>query len=631
MDFWEFLLQQEGDRSWQPIESPTLEIPEGRYRIVARTTRLNTPLEIKITQQDSDSPTRRIQKRAAKTNDQGLVVILPYTRLEPGAWELRCTGDLMEDLLGTSWTHTLQLQTQPIELDAPSPDSPLVESPDLEPSAADSPPEPQTASETTALTEVHTFCLQIPQDTWMIQKDQPLTIAGSIATLENTASHSAPLSHLRIRLFDPQNSKMLFDQSYPIQPHHTLPSPFSCELTLPENAPTYLVLGELALYGVPQPNELPPVLATQAFNVTTELLELLESIANDSPDLPLPPQATVPNEAKLADLDLSFFNIPPVTQTLFKFENSEQNILPPQIHSPVANATKVYRLDLPSFTPEGERILPPEPKAEIPPAPEAPPEASPELPSEPQEEPVIAAIPELLEEQAPSQPLELVDELTGDWDEDWEIADDGTLNWRQTQSPTPATPEDHAFRSLNLQDRFINRLQTLATDPEIADWLREPTAIVPTNPIDREIVVDDESEEEPFLEPSFAQSTAQSTDPIPVPHIEVPKGELISGQPLNVIVRLPKSATRVYAKLWVRDRQLRVLIEGPRWLIDFKPDGFGALKAQTAITLPLGCMDVQFEAIAIDMTTQDESDRAIVSRAVISPELSALSLEELDV
>jgi hypothetical protein len=96
-------------------------------------------------------------------------------------------------------------------------------------------------------------------------------------------------------------------------------------------------------------------------------------------------------------------------------------------------------------------------------------------------------------------------------------------------------------------------------------------------------------------------------------------------------VRLPKSATRVYAKLWVRDRQLRVLIEGPRWLIDFKPDGFGALKAQTAITLPLGCMDVQFEAIAIDMTTQDESDRAIVSRAVISPELSALSLEELDV
>jgi hypothetical protein len=227
------------------------------------------------------------------------------------------------------------------------------------------------------------------------------------------------------------------------------------------------------------------------------------------------------------------------------------------------------------------------------------------------------------------QPLELVDELTGDWDEDWEIAADGTLNWRQTQAAAPATPEDHAFRSLNLQDRFINRLQTLATDPEIADWLREPAAIVSINPIDREIVVDDDFYPE---QPLATSSTfALSSDSLPVPHIEVPKGELISGQPLNLIVRLPKSATRVYAKLWVRDRQLRVLIEGPRWLIDFKPDGFGALKAQTVVTLPLGCMDVQFEAIAIDMTTQDESDRAIVSRTVTSPELSALSLEELDV
>jgi hypothetical protein len=614
MDFWEFLLQQEGDRSWQPIESPTLEIPEGRYRVVARTTRLNTPLEIKTTQQDPDSPTRRIQKRAAKTNDQGLVVIIPYTRLQPGAWELRCTGDLMEDLLGTSWTHTLQLQVHPtLAASAQQHELPTPE------------PEPQTP-EPTALSEIHTLCLHLPQDTWVTQKDQPLTITGTIATQENTTSHTIPLSHLRLRLFDPQNSKMLFDQSYPIPPHHTLPSPFSCELTLPENAPTYLVLGELALYGTAQPNELPPVLATHPFNLTTELLELLESIANDSPDLPLPPQATIPNEAKLADLDLSFFNIPPVTQTLFKFENSEQNILPPQIHTPAADSTKVHRLDLPSFTPEGDRILPPEPKTELPPAPqEEPPIVEPPPIAEtPNPEPQT---PEPLEEQSPPQPLELIDELTGDWDEDWEIAADGTLNWRQTQPPTPATPEDHAFRSLNLQDRFINRLQTLATDPEIADWLREPTAIVPTNPIDREIVVDDDLDEEQTIEPTFAQST----EPIPVPHIEVPKGELISGQPFNVIVRLPKSATRVYAKLWVRDRQLRVLIEGPRWLIDFKPDGFGALKAQTAITLPLGCMDVQFEAIAIDMTTQDESDRAIVSRAVISPELSALSLEELDV
>jgi len=95
-------------------------------------------------------------------------------------------------------------------------------------------------------------------------------------------------------------------------------------------------------------------------------------------------------------------------------------------------------------------------------------------------------------------------------------------------------------------------------------------------------------------------------------------------------VKLPKSDTRIYAKLWIRDRQLRVLIESPRWLIDFKPDGFGALKAQTTVTLPLGCMEVQFEAIAIEMTHQSESQKTIVHRSVISPELSAVSLEELD-
>jgi hypothetical protein len=117
---------------------------------------------------------------------------------------------------------------------------------------------------------------------------------------------------------------------------------------------------------------------------------------------------------------------------------------------------------------------------------------------------------------------------------------------------------------------------------------------------------------------------------VPAPQLEVPIGELISGQQTHVTMRLPKSAARVYAKLWVRDRQLRILIEGPRWLIDFKPDGFGALKAQTTVTLPLGCLEVQFEAIAIEMTSQSESDRTIVCRSVISPELSALSREELD-
>lgn len=745
MEFWEFLLQQEGDRSWLPLESANVEILEGRYRIVARSSRPNTILEIKVTQPDPDEmpSSRRIQKRSGKTNPQGLVVIMPFTRLQPGDWELRCTGDLMDDMLGNGWSQTVHLQVLPIELDfgwqdddfteatvtgAESvtraegtafylePDSTLdIDTPSNSPSEVLVPPielpverpvaaiasseilvenppvlaqVPEAAAieefQTTELqpteteftetqsteaiavispAEIQTLCLVLPQETWVAQRNQSLTLTGTIAPLEESAGLSPPqLGQLRIRLFDPQNSKLLFDHYYSVQEDRTLPIPFACELSLPTNSPIYLMLGELALYGIAESGKLPPVLATQSFNVTTELHELLETIANNfpNPDLALPPQATVPKEAQLAKVDLSFFNIPPVTQTVLKFQSSDQNFLPPQLHPKLhpklhsqqqpTHLAKTQRLDLPSFSTNGTE------SSDRPPT-------NPEETAQTQEiivldtaviaeivanisnpakveaansadHAIVKAAPEAPSAQetaiapaAEQAPIERVDELIGDWDEDWEIAADGTLYGRQTQRKEPASAEERAFQSLNLQNRFLNRLQTLATDPEISDWLREPTPPNPANSINQEIVVDDDKPALAKTNPVF--SFSQASEPVPIPQVEVPAGELIAGQPINITVRLPKSAARIYAKLWVRDRQLRILIENPRWLIDFKPDGFGALKAQTVVTLPLGCMEVQFEAIAIEMTSQSESQRTIVCCSVISPELSVLSLEEL--
>ena len=37
MENWEFLLQKQGDKSWLPLESPTVEILEGQYRLASRT------------------------------------------------------------------------------------------------------------------------------------------------------------------------------------------------------------------------------------------------------------------------------------------------------------------------------------------------------------------------------------------------------------------------------------------------------------------------------------------------------------------------------------------------------------------------------------------------------------------
>ena len=102
MEYWEFLLQKEGDRSWLPLESPNVEILEGRYRVVARSSRKNSNVEVRIVHQATIEvpPKRRTQQRSNRTNADGLVVVIPYTTLKPGTWELNCSGDLMSELMG---------------------------------------------------------------------------------------------------------------------------------------------------------------------------------------------------------------------------------------------------------------------------------------------------------------------------------------------------------------------------------------------------------------------------------------------------------------------------------------------------------------------------------------------------
>jgi len=112
MEYWEFLLQKEGDRSWLPIKSPTIEIEAGRYRVVVHSSRTNADVEICVTHHSIEEipPKRRSQKRSRRTNLEGLMVVIPFTYLKPGLWELRCCGDIMSDFLGKSWQQAVQLQ-----------------------------------------------------------------------------------------------------------------------------------------------------------------------------------------------------------------------------------------------------------------------------------------------------------------------------------------------------------------------------------------------------------------------------------------------------------------------------------------------------------------------------------------
>ena len=56
------------------------------------------------------------------------MVVIPFTYLKPGFWELRCCGDIMSDFLGLSWQQSVQLIVLPkaTQIVLPEPKSPLL-------------------------------------------------------------------------------------------------------------------------------------------------------------------------------------------------------------------------------------------------------------------------------------------------------------------------------------------------------------------------------------------------------------------------------------------------------------------------------------------------------------------------
>ncbi|MEH2192259.1 MAG: hypothetical protein V7K98_06285 [Nostoc sp.] len=112
MEHWQFLIQEQGDRSWHILESPNFGILEGQYRVLARSSLLNTDVEVRVTHSSTHEiqPTRRIFKRSRRTNSEGLMAVIPFTYFDAGIWELRCGGDLMSDLLGKSWQYSVQIK-----------------------------------------------------------------------------------------------------------------------------------------------------------------------------------------------------------------------------------------------------------------------------------------------------------------------------------------------------------------------------------------------------------------------------------------------------------------------------------------------------------------------------------------
>ena len=730
---WEFLLQKEGDRSWLPLDSPNGEILEGRYRVVARSGRPQTTVEIRVIHLATHEtpPKRRAQSRSGRTNADGLMVVTPYTVMQPGIWELSCFSDVMSDLSGDSWRHSVRLhvlsrdsevsddwepdwhqpgQTQvqfgttasplPSSVTIVPPSANGVSSPIAGGNADDRNPWRQEANQLSQqiaddvagefdamvaaepligtavdhplpvppeVVDRPTPVLQVVlhQESYMIQRGGKLTLAGQVMLASSLAASSAAVGQLPevdriISLRDPQSSQVLLHHQDTLAPQ-SLPAPFTCELLLPLELSTRLMLGEVSLSTTDQAKL--SVLASQSFTVVSALNELLDAIADTA--VMAGDRFDGSNDADIASndhssgegrLNLAFLEAVNAPKTPWEKNYSEtgDKILPPQLYHPEPTPeTSKKTLDLPNFAPMRPQDVPPE----LSPTSES---AGVEL-----ETPTAAVLtPPVVEEVVPSTP-------------DASLPPEPTLSSKNSQSvPTaeathPMAPEPpkllesslllvtephtypitDEFRALKLQERFLDRLTALATDVTLSEELKEkvplaerlvppPTEVELEVPeaidyqaelLAREVVVDDPAELASRSAARPAPPTLADTLPpemvlpehqdVPVPALKLSHETLVAGQAFTVQVKIPNLLPRLYVKLWINDRQTRTLLEGPRWLVDFTPDGLGQQETLTELTVPFGSVEIDIAAIAVEMSTHRESYKAALNLPVIPAEM----------
>ncbi|HLO87368.1 MAG TPA: hypothetical protein VK203_20505 [Nostocaceae cyanobacterium] len=179
-------------------------------------------------------------------------------------------------------------------------------------------------------------------------------------------------------------------------------------------------------------------------------------------------------------------------------------------------------------------------------------------------------------------------------------------------------------------------------EPEVEPEIEpEPTILIETQPIwsNQEIVIDDtyfELETETYNAPVLetqAQPTVDVSSPLlealPTPQLSLPNGELVAGTSVRVKVELPAVATPVVVKLWVEDYQTRALLDGPHLLTDLLPNTLGGWEGTTQLRVPFGCLEIRLEAIALNITTKQESHKVTIVKTVVPPDLPVMNPDEI--
>ncbi|MDA0267959.1 MAG: hypothetical protein O3A14_13605 [Cyanobacteria bacterium] len=735
MTYWEFLLQQDGDRTWLPLETAHVEILEGRYRIVAHTSHSDTPVDIHLTQRLAEQipPKRRVLKRQGRTNDDGLMVVLPFTHLTAGTWTLRCcaadpSGDHVDP-----FDYGVQLRVVPVEddpdnwlpdwdmpEDEPLPTSlqalsnPLAEPlaagrqtprPSSVPGARATPP-PAPTQATVGLLQVSDdfpeievqplgalpLRLRLDQQALMAQPQQPITLVGEVIAM-GEAPVLPGAGSLGLQLRDPDQGKVVARLSRSLS-WTTLPAAFAITIPVPDVSGTRLLVGEMSLWlGTV---DAPQVMAIQGFTVTTNLDSLLDAVTQrgeagltfqeDALETgiadPVGSESAASAEAQQLGQETvktAPLAMPTVREVPFRliYLPASGLTLPPQIQS-VAPGDRLPRsLALPT--------LPNQPVRPAPKAPQGPQKAL-ELPlvapRDAGHQSQVGASAALGAHQGaepePERTLQLPflgKPISGQATQEQEPSSlDTPPGIRQDAeaidepiAQVPSLVPDAEFTALNLKDRFWGRLTALAQDghsaaaglkremaaagveadlnqegaPSLDLPTVEPLPTVAVTAPSHEVVIYDEPE--PSLDGSTeglgTADPSSSSNPetpdeletlvVPVPHIELSEATLVAGKPLSLTVSLPPFPHRLAVKFWMTDIQNRSLLEKPRWLMNWTPSVEGQLEALLQLQVPMGCLEVRFEAIAVDLATQEESHKMTLQRPITASQETITAPEDL--
>ena len=662
---WEFLLQQEGDRSWLPLESPDVEILEGRYRVLIRTAATHTKIGIQITHEATEEspPKRRTQTRSGQTNADGLMVIIPFTLLHPGIWEMSCTpNDLTSDLLGYAGHYSIQLHVLPKESDLAGEWEPDWSQPVSEESVSEessnevSDPVSEDVQPIEVPTQIHdlspspiaepiadpiaepipdrnlSLTLTLTAQTYDIQPGQALILSG-VLTSSEPSSQTIELNTCTFTttVRDPQSGDPIVTTPITFTTL-LLPYDFQIGVVLPTKLTGQLFLGEITL--TQGAEELPR--ATQSFTLLAALDRLLSALPeplksttrpNITDDLPVPPAD--PAGPEFNDAFLGMIN---QTTAPPEFRTTAPSQLPPKLYQPDGDRSDRAPLALPTFlrTPSSETWHDP---AE-PPSPFDLPDDD-GLDDDRLYEDVLDE--DCLEEDRLLSEVLALGESSG-LSGDVNRSDFDALGSDLLQDLDQALPHDFYNTTAPLDLDDPDDLKTIDITAERLPLSAQPeTPLNPfatRRPLPTETVVLNDPTPTVMVPFSLVESvpeTISDDDPIPTPRLEIEAvTEVVAGQSLAIKLKLPSLQPKLYVKLWINDRATRTLLDGPRYLIDFLPSTEpDTLEATTILTVPLGSLEIQIEAITIETATKRESYKATASLSVIPPNLPEFSLDDI--